>query len=113
LEEACDRSTARRQKSLIQKASKYLAEVCQINKNGKKHWTIFSVSISEGEVNNFRELLNSSESDNFIAHCDDIEILEKFSREILNSITLKSMCNIEDPEVTLCSKLLNKLKRRM
>jgi len=106
LKEALDRSRHRKQKSLIQKAAKYLAEA---NETNTKKTLYYSISISEGAVNSFEALLEKDieDLDDFVRRCEDIPLLKDFSNEILEYIRNESP---KEKAISLCNKLLDKLK---
>lgn len=109
LEEACDRAKSRKQKSLMQKAAKYLAEVYRNKEDMENTLKYYSISISEGSISTFDELLKNEKQDDYITRCEDIEVLNNFSQQILDSIRTENRNTAS--KRTLCLKLLNKLKK--
>jgi len=111
LEKAYKRSKERKQKNLIQKAAKYIAEVYQERKNQEDTLTYYSISISEGEVKDFSDLLKNDWND-FVMDCEDIDILDNFSKQICDfiSATFKKGKECND-KISFCLDLLDKLRK--
>ncbi len=108
-EEALKLSEKRKQKSLIQKASKYLAEVYKMQKKKPEEvLDFYAVALSRGEIKTFNGLISN---DYFIKNCDDIDILENLSDLLFEDIMKNEVeCNPADPTISLCLKLIDKLK---
>lgn len=107
LEKAYKRSKGRKQKNLIQKAAKYLAEAHQEERETKNALNYYSISISEGEVDGFEALLKGWED--FVKRCEDTDILDNFSKICFKKIRTKS--ENDNSIISLCLALLDKLKK--
>ncbi len=117
LEEAYKRSEQRKQKNLIQKSAKYLAEVYNTDKDNLNTLKYYSISISERGVNDFEDLLKSTDQklEYYVQHCEDGDILENFSMKISEDIIDNyetKKCNVDfKKEIHFCILLLDKLKK--
>jgi L-ascorbate metabolism protein UlaG (beta-lactamase superfamily) len=107
LKNALERSEKRDQKNLIQKAAKYLGEVHKETEEIDDALDYYSISISEGEIKKFEDLLNQWKIP--LNRCEDIYLLNNFSEICLKKSTHEDG-SFNDVTLGLCHDLSIKLR---